>query len=123
GLRGHDHRGRPRLGARLDRGRGAPDRAQRLARGLPELPAADLRDAPDPLVAVHAGRRRARLPLSERRAGMRYHQAWVVALGALLAAAPAAAERVVTSNEILIGGLNCVSGPLACTGYQITSGV
>src|SRR5207249_2962298 len=55
-------------------------------------------------------------------AGMRYHQAWVVALGALLAAAPAAAEPGVTDTEILIGGSNSFSGPLAFTGEQITKG-
>ena len=53
---------------------------------------------------------------------MRYHQAWVVALGALLAAAPAAAEPGVTDTEILIGGSNSFSGPLAFTGEQITKG-
>ena len=53
---------------------------------------------------------------------MRYHQAWVVALGALLAAAPAAAEPGVTDTEILLGGSNSFSGPLAFTGEQITKG-
>jgi branched-chain amino acid transport system substrate-binding protein len=43
-----------------------------------------------------------------------------VALGALLAAAPAAAEPGVTDTEILIGGSNSFSGPLAFTGEQIT---
>jgi branched-chain amino acid transport system substrate-binding protein len=51
---------------------------------------------------------------------MRVHWAWLVALCALLATAPAAAEPGVTDTEILIGGSNSFSGPLAFTGEQIT---
>jgi len=51
---------------------------------------------------------------------MRVHWAWLVALCALLGTAPAAAEPGVTDTEILIGGSNSFSGPLAFTGEQIT---
>ncbi len=51
---------------------------------------------------------------------MRVHRAWILALGVLLAAGSAAAEPGVTETEILIGGSNSFSGPLAFTGEQIT---
>ena len=51
---------------------------------------------------------------------MRVHWAWLVALCALLGTAPATAEPGVTDTEILIGGSNSFSGPLAFTGEQIT---
>jgi len=52
---------------------------------------------------------------------MRFHWALLPALVALLfASGPAAAEPGVTDTDILIGGSNSFSGPLAFTGEQIT---
>ncbi len=51
---------------------------------------------------------------------MRLHWALLPALAALLTAGTAAAEPGVTDTEILIGGSNSFSGPLAFTGEQIT---
>ena len=46
--------------------------------------------------------------------------ALVLALLAVPAAVPAAAEQGVTDTEILLGGSNSFSGPLAFTGEQLT---
>jgi branched-chain amino acid transport system substrate-binding protein len=51
---------------------------------------------------------------------MRLRWALVLALLTVLAAVPAAAEQGVTDTEILLGGSNSFSGPLAFTGEQLT---
>ncbi len=51
---------------------------------------------------------------------MRLRWVLVLALLTVLAAVPAAAEQGVTDTEILLGGSNSFSGPLAFTGEQLT---
>ena len=44
----------------------------------------------------------------------------MIVVAALAAALPVAAEQGVTDTEILLGGSNSFSGPLAFTGTQLT---
>src|SRR5439155_10135737 len=103
--------------------------AQRFAGRLSELPAADLRCHPDRVHVIHAwrycersakafGRRRGRL---SRRRSMTIRVALLLLLMLVSTAFPASGQQPgVTDKEILVGGSNSFSGPLAFTGEQIT---
>src|SRR5207249_448444 len=124
--------------------------AQRLARRLSELSAAHLRRDLDRVHAVHAGWHRERAPPapasrvtdprvgfsdprvgfsdprvrssdpSTRRRPMITRAMLLLLLAVTLSAPPVAAQQGVGETEIVLGGSNSFSGPLAFTGEQIT---
>src|SRR5262249_33205081 len=115
-LPGHDHSGRAWIGARLRGGRRHRHRAQRLAGGVSGFSAADLWRGSCPLPAVFARRPRR----DDKEEIMRSRWMGFVLVVVVLGAAPVAAEQGVTDTEVLLGGSNSFSGPLAFTGTQLT---